>query len=445
MTVGGGQIFVRSLDGKSLCLQVPSKSLSGRHLKALLEEVSGIPPSYQRLVTGVSAVNDESTLTCDDDGYFPTCSLLLRLVGGKGGFGSLLRGAATKAGQRKTSNFAACRDMSGRRLRHVNAEAQLKDWRAEARERELERKGEQYIRKVAKENQEKEAMGAELSKLRALSEAAMDSVSSAVKLGLQQTSKKLGKRKLEGEDLSDKKARLLKILEAEEEEDDEEDSEEEDDEEMEEEDDGSMRLSRGSSDGAGPSSSSASDEEARPREDTSGKSAAGSALLEKVVVEESIIVAEEKQHPGQGLAMSALAGDVFPLEATGKASSSSGSDSGSVEEGLGRRSEGEAVQEAIAVPSAKDLIGAEAPGPSVAQLPVEAGSLVLADVASVSQLEALGLERLKSELQVRGLKCGGSLRERAARLFLLTHTPLEKLDPKIFAKPAAVGKGAKKG
>ncbi|KAK3026604.1 hypothetical protein RJ639_041624 [Escallonia herrerae] len=31
--------------------------------------------------------------------------------------GSLLHGAATKAGQKKTNNFDACRDMSGRRAR----------------------------------------------------------------------------------------------------------------------------------------------------------------------------------------------------------------------------------------------------------------------------------------------------------------------------------------
>ncbi|KAK2993866.1 hypothetical protein RJ640_003978 [Escallonia rubra] len=35
----------------------------------------------------------------------------------------------------------------------------------------------------------------------------------------------------------------------------------------------------------------------------------------------------------------------------------------------------------------------------------------------------LGMERLKSELQARGSKCGGTLQERAARLFLLKTTP----------------------
>lgn len=77
--------------------------------------------------------------------------LLLRLRGGKGGFGSLLRGAATKAGQKKTNNFDACRDMSGRRLRHVNAEKRLEEWRAETEERKLEKMAEDFIKKKAKE------------------------------------------------------------------------------------------------------------------------------------------------------------------------------------------------------------------------------------------------------------------------------------------------------
>ncbi|XP_028118179.1 replication stress response regulator SDE2-like [Camellia sinensis] len=48
--------------------------------------------------------------------------------------------------------------------------------------------------------------------------------------------------------------------------------------------------------------------------------------------------------------------------------------------------------------------------------------------------DVLGMERLKSELQSRGLKCGGTLQERAARLFLLKTTPLEKLPKKLLAK-----------
>ncbi|PON98022.1 hypothetical protein TorRG33x02_060960 [Trema orientale] len=55
-------------------------------------------------------------------------------------------------------------------------------------------------------------------------------------------------------------------------------------------------------------------------------------------------------------------------------------------------------------------------------------------INSAAELEVLGLERLKSELQACGLKCGGTIQERAARLFLLKSTPLEKLPKKLLAK-----------
>ncbi|KAK9814485.1 hypothetical protein WJX72_006646 [[Myrmecia] bisecta] len=53
---------------------------------------------------------------------------------------------------------------------------------------------------------------------------------------------------------------------------------------------------------------------------------------------------------------------------------------------------------------------------------------------SVDELEMLGAERLKELLAALGLKCGGTPRQRAARLMLTKHTPLEQLDRKLFAK-----------
>ncbi len=59
------------------------------------------------------------------------------LAGGKGGFGSLLR---SKKSTVKTTNFGACRDLSGRRLRHVEQERALAAWHAGAAQRELEKR-----------------------------------------------------------------------------------------------------------------------------------------------------------------------------------------------------------------------------------------------------------------------------------------------------------------
>jgi len=68
------------------------------------------------------------------------------------------------------------------------------------------------------------------------------------------------------------------------------------------------------------------------------------------------------------------------------------------------------------------------------------GPLNFDDFNTAEEMEVLGLERLKSELQIRGLKCGGSLTERGGRLFLLKTTPLEKLHKKHFAKSKDLGK-----
>ncbi|KAK9869231.1 hypothetical protein WA026_002982 [Henosepilachna vigintioctopunctata] len=62
--------------------------------------------------------------------------VIFRLIGGKGGFGSMLR--AIGAQIEKTTNREACRDLSGRRLRDINEEQRLKNWIATQTERDME-------------------------------------------------------------------------------------------------------------------------------------------------------------------------------------------------------------------------------------------------------------------------------------------------------------------
>ena len=74
--------------------------------------------------------------------------VFLRLVGGKGGFGSMLR--AIGAQIEKTTNREACRDLSGRRLRDINEEKRLKTWLdgQQEREQEAEEKRKKKIQKL---------------------------------------------------------------------------------------------------------------------------------------------------------------------------------------------------------------------------------------------------------------------------------------------------------
>lgn len=60
----------------------------------------------------------------------------------------------------------------------------------------------------------------------------------------------------------------------------------------------------------------------------------------------------------------------------------------------------------------------------------------VATASSVEQLERLGLDVLKEELMRRGLKCGGTLAERAARLFSVRGLTPDQIDPALLAKPA---------
>ncbi|XP_022100701.1 splicing factor 3A subunit 3-like isoform X1 [Acanthaster planci] len=69
--------------------------------------------------------------------------------------------------------------------------------------------------------------------------------------------------------------------------------------------------------------------------------------------------------------------------------------------------------------------------------------LDLSAFSSSEELASLGLDRLKSALMALGLKCGGTLEERAHRLFSTKGVPMDQLDTSLFAK-SKTGKGGKK-
>ncbi|XP_063991581.1 splicing regulator SDE2 [Diachasmimorpha longicaudata] len=82
-------------------------------------------------------------------------TLIPRCLGGKGGFGSMLR--AIGAQIEKTTNREACRDLSGRRLRDINEEKRLKTWienQANRKEEQAERKKKKLERLCAEPKHE---------------------------------------------------------------------------------------------------------------------------------------------------------------------------------------------------------------------------------------------------------------------------------------------------
>ena len=64
--------------------------------------------------------------------------------------------------------------------------------------------------------------------------------------------------------------------------------------------------------------------------------------------------------------------------------------------------------------------------------------------ASANELAALGLDRLKHALMTRQLKCGGTLQQRADRLYSVKGKTRQQIDPKLFAKPQPPQKSQEK-
>eukprot|EP00850_Spirogloea_muscicola_P012647 SM000082S22889 [mRNA] locus=s82:488337:489663:- [translate_table: standard] len=289
--------------------------------------------------------------------------------------------------------------MSGRRLRHVNAERALRDWQREGGERELEAAGEAFLKKRAKERKADDSSAAEVAALRAESLTAMERVSSAVEGGLVEAKKKAliasGKRKAthradDGAEPDPKKHTLWA--------------------ELDEEDVGDLE----------------DQEAARGLEKVDADVEDLGEVFPEVAVVGPFLAEQEEAGP------SSLeeAGDPSSSgDAERRASPPSDSNNGFA----GLHDVTEQKSEAVDL---KDTAGAVKKMERVEG--EQDGVVDLSEYNSTVELEALGMDRLKEELQSRGLKCGGSLQERAARLFLLKSTPLDKLDKKHFAKRAGV-------
>eukprot|EP00892_Ulva_mutabilis_P010125 jgi/Ulvmu1/7485/UM037_0029.1 len=73
--------------------------------------------------------------------------VVLRVCGGKGGYGNTLRAMGRKGGN--TNDVGDCRDLSGRRLRDVQAAERASTWVADKRKRDEEEQQLREVRKLA--------------------------------------------------------------------------------------------------------------------------------------------------------------------------------------------------------------------------------------------------------------------------------------------------------
>ncbi|KAI8086831.1 Sde2 N-terminal domain-containing protein [Gilbertella persicaria] len=111
------QAIISLYQGKTpLCFPVDHQT--ALDLKQSIYVTTCIPVEDQVLRTlDGHYLSDQEPLDRSHDIYL---TLSGRLVGGKGGFGSMLRAQGGRMNAQKTTNFEACRDLQGRRIRTVN-------------------------------------------------------------------------------------------------------------------------------------------------------------------------------------------------------------------------------------------------------------------------------------------------------------------------------------
>ncbi|XP_007935165.1 replication stress response regulator SDE2 [Orycteropus afer afer] len=386
-------------------------------------------------------------------------SLEPRLCGGKGGFGSMLR--ALGAQIEKTTNREACRDLSGRRLRDVNHEKAMAEWVKQQAEREAEKEQKRLERLQRKLAEPKHCFSSPdyQQQCHEMAERLEDSVLK----GMQATSSKMVAAEISenrkrpnkfkaGQGASTEKRKCFWLgMDG---------LENAEGSSSESSDDGSdeapstsrmcFQAQKNGSDGVEmaaefPSGSqkprimsidSGSPEKLQKNpligEDTAEASCAKLKLGE-MSVEEQV---ERK-----------MAGDIKGTQEDKEAESKEPRERKAVgmrlngEEKTKEMTDGEGAAKVTPGQDKENSPGAKLEESQSGNTDIGQGTVDLLAFSCVTELELLGLDLLKSELMALGLKCGGTLQERAARLFSVRGLAREQIDPALFAKPL---KGKKK-
>eukprot|EP00747_Dinoflagellata_sp_TGD_P025054 gnl/TRDRNA2_/TRDRNA2_130983_c0_seq1.p1 gnl/TRDRNA2_/TRDRNA2_130983_c0~~gnl/TRDRNA2_/TRDRNA2_130983_c0_seq1.p1 ORF type:complete len:450 (+),score=106.71 gnl/TRDRNA2_/TRDRNA2_130983_c0_seq1:153-1352(+) len=338
--------------------------------------------------------------------------VLFRLLGGKGGFGALLR---SQKGGKKTTNFDAMRDLTGRRMRHSKAVERIKEWM------EKKKAEDELVAQLTSEGPalpDKPAQEATLDPefMRALKRGA-DSRPGVVKAGL------AAAKSTAGEEVSTKRQRTegatmtswmgslssLSGLSSPE---------------------GGDDSGSGNEAGEGETASSEAPAASAPAA-ASSSSASSSAAAPAPVNQAGPRVARDFFADPAKRAAAAKAAAAAAAEAA---------DDGEEEEPVRAAAPESAGADDVIPASLAHLINTKRKRkPAEAASAEDADGEVLepADLKRFSSVDKLLAEvspdTLKRSLQKLGLKCGGAPKDRAARLFLLKDTALKDLPKSHFA------------
>eukprot|EP00466_Bigelowiella_natans_P004055 jgi/Bigna1/46989/estExt_Genewise1.C_90007 len=377
-------LLVRSLK-RTICIDFPShtngNTVAVRELKHRITDIEGIPAQLQRLTC-------EGSELCDDDVFVPehvpSIVLNLRLRGGKGGFGSLMRAYAAKLAAKSKNRHedkGAMRDLNGRRIRHVETEKKIAEWQAQ--EHKVDHVG---LQKSFKEIQQGKYLTADKGKCKYGVNCKYkwkckythpdDEERERARRCVTSISSEFGESDeglYEGNSRENILTAVKKGLQARK-------------RQREESEDGA---------GAGGDNDDNNDDDDKVSNDTEIK---GSMLKSSILTAQKRAKTDDKDD----VAMGGKARDKAKKHDGGAAMPNKKSNQGQNEE----KRDSQKVF----------------------------GEIDLERYSSAKELEAVGLGHLKSELTRLGLKCGGNLTQRAERLFLLKTHKLEDLPKKIRAK-----------
>lgn len=190
------QILINFLQGKTLVLE-SQNLISAKEIKNLIENVEGIPTEYQRLRIGSHEIHNSEFLQVTENFVVVDCSL--RILGGKGGFGALLRGSGShsKSGA-KNIGFDDCRDLNGRRIRNVKNEKKLEEWYNQQKQKEIENL-QKKTQEQEKISEEEKAQHLEQVAWNQTREELEETIANSVEIGIKKALKMKKKKKPEPE------------------------------------------------------------------------------------------------------------------------------------------------------------------------------------------------------------------------------------------------------
>ncbi|NXG50985.1 SDE2 regulator, partial [Psilopogon haemacephalus] len=349
-------------------------------------------------------------------------SLEPRLCGGKGGFGSMLR--ALGAQIEKTTNREACRDLSGRRLRDVNHEKAMAEWVKQQAEREAE-KEQRRLERLQRKLAEPKHFFTNADYQKQFHEMA-ERLEDSVLKGLQATSSKMVSpesndgRKRPGESgKNETKPRKRKCFWL----------------GLEGLDDADSSDCEDESEDDSPHASDESCPSGSRYDEIAGKSNECSSSSVDSVEDTSASSTAEKPLEQLGGAERELQGE------TNSGGETEVPDEENIKMTKPLKEEAQEKNEITqALKKEQESVSSKAQEVNQSES-TEVEPVDLLAFNSAAEMEALGLDKLKMELMSLGLKCGGTLKERAARLFSVRGLSRDQIDPALFAKPS---KGKKK-